>query len=206
MNNFEFAKILKEIRKRKMMTQTDVAKLLNLTTSAYSNYEQGTRIPDILTLKRLAGIFGVSVEVLLGDKPIQVSKAVKIPVLGVIPAGTPIEAIEDILDYEDISEDMARRGSYFALKVRGDSMTPTVKDGDIVIVRQQETAENGQICVVMINGYDATLKEIKKDPNGLWVLPHNPNSDFKPSFFTKEEVIHKPVRIIGVAVEIRRSL
>lgn len=206
MNNKEFASLLKELRKRRNLTQAEVAQYINLTPQAYANYERGDRTPDILTCKRLAAIFGVSIEVLLGDKPIETSKAVKIPVLGVIPAGTPIEAIEDILDYEDISEDMARNGSYFALKVRGDSMTPTIKDGDIVIVRQQETAENGQICVVMINGYDATLKEIKKDPNGLWVIPHNPNSDFKPSFFTKNEVINKPVRIIGVAVEIRRSL
>lgn len=201
-----FAINLKELRKRRMMTQTEVARLLNITASAYSNYEQGTRTPDILTCKKLAAIFGVSLEVLLGDKPLSESKAFKIPVLGVIPAGTPIEAVEDILDYEDISEDMARRGSYFALKVRGDSMQPTVKDGDVVIVRQQEDAESGQICVVMINGYDATLKEIKKESNGIWILPHNPNSDFKPSFYSKEQITNLPIRIIGVAVEIRRSL
>lgn len=144
---------LKDFRKRNMLTQAEVANLLNITPQAYSNYEQGTRTPDILTCKKLASIFGVSLEVLLGDKPLTESSAFKIPVLGVIPAGTPIEAVEDILDYEDISEDMARRGNYFALKVRGDSMLPTVKDGDVVIVRQQEDAESGQICVVMINGF-----------------------------------------------------
>ena len=197
---------LKELRKRRMMTQTEVAKLLNITSSAYSNYEQGIRLPDILILKKLAVIFGVSLDVITGDKPLNESKGIKIPVLGIIPAGTPIEAVEDILDYEDISEDMARRGNYFALKVRGDSMLPTVKDGDVVIVRQQEDAESGQICVVMINGYDATLKEIKKDPNGIWVLPHNPNCDFKPSFYSKEDILRLPIRIIGVAIEIRRSL
>lgn len=197
---------LKELRKRNMLTQSEVANMLNITPQAYANYERGDRTPDIMTCKKLAAIFGVSLEVLLGDKPLSESKAFKIPVLGVIPAGTPIEAVEDILDYEDISEDMARRGSYFALKVRGDSMLPTVKDGDVVIVRQQEDAESGQICVVMINGYDATLKEIKKEPNGIWILPHNPNSDFKPSFYSKQDIISKPIRIIGVAVEIRRSL
>ena len=131
---------------------------------------------------------------------------VKIPVLGTIPAGIPIEAISDILDYEEISEDMASRGEYFALKVRGDSMTPIINDGDVVIIKKQEDADSGKICVVMINGYDATLKEIKKEPNGLWVLPKNPYSDFKATFFTSEEIIKKPVRVIGVAVEIRRSL
>lgn len=197
---------LKNLRKRKFMTQAEVAKFLNITPQAYAHYEQGYTSPDIIMCKKIAALFGVSVDVLLGDKPLNESKGIKIPVLGVIPAGTPIEAIEDILDYEDISEDMARRGNYFALKVRGDSMLPTVKDGDVVIVRQQEDAESGQICVVMINGYDATLKEIKKEPNGIWILPHNPNSEFKPSFYSKEEIINKPIRIIGVAIEIRRSL
>ena len=206
MDNSNIATIIKELRKRRAMTQREVAELLNITASAYSNYEQGTRLPDILILKKLSTIFGVSLDVLTGDKPLNKSKGVKIPVLGVIPAGTPIEAVEDILDYEDISEDMARRGNYFALKVRGDSMLPTVKDGDVVIVRQQEDADSGQICVVMVNGYDATLKEIKKEPNGIWILPHNPNSDFKPSFYSKQDIISKPIRIIGVAVEIRRSL
>lgn len=133
-------------------------------------------------------------------------KGVKIPVLGTIPAGVPIEAVENILDYEEISEDMAEAGDYFALKVKGDSMSPIVLDGDVVIVKKQEDADSGKVCVVMINGYDATLKEIKKDPQGLWVLPKNPNSDFKPSFFSNSEIESIPVRIIGVAVEIRRSL
>lgn len=197
---------LKELRKRNMLTQAEVANLLNITPQAYANYERAERTPDILTCKKLASIFGVSLEVLLGDKPLTESSAYKIPVLGVIPAGTPIEAIEDVLGYEEISEDLARRGEYFALKVEGDSMLPTIKHGDIVIVRQQDDAESGQICVVMINGYDATLKEIKKEPNGIWVLPHNPNCDFKPSFYSKEDILRLPIRIIGVAIEIRRSL
>ena len=133
-------------------------------------------------------------------------KGVKIPVLGTIPAGVPIEAIEEVLDYEEISENMANHGTYFALKVKGNSMLPTIKDGDVVIVKQQDDADSGKICVVMINGFDATLKEIKKDPQGLWVLPHNPECDFKPSFFSNKQVEDIPVRIIGVAVEIRRSL
>lgn len=206
MNTEQFAQALKNLRKRKYLTQGEVAKQLNITSSAYSNYEQGTRVPDILTLKKLSIIFGVSLDVLLGDKPLSETKGIRIPVLGVIPAGTPIEAIEDVLGYEEISEDLARRGEYFALKVEGDSMLPTIKNGDIVIIKQQSDADSGQICVVMINGYDATLKEIKKEPNGIWVLPHNPNCDFKPSFYSKEDILRLPIRIIGVAIEIRRSL
>lgn len=133
-------------------------------------------------------------------------KAVKIPVLGSIPAGTPIEAVQDILEYEEISTEMAKHGSYFALRVSGDSMLPTIKSGDTIIIRKQEDAESGKICVVMINGYDATLKEIKKDTNGIWILPHNPNSEFKPTFYSNKEIEELPIRVIGVAVEIRRNL
>lgn len=206
MDKTTFINNLKILRKKRMLTQAEVAKELNITPQAYAHYEQGYSAPDILTCKKLSIIFGVSLDVLLGDKPLSEAKGIRIPVLGVIPAGTPIEAIEDVLGYEEISEDLARRGEYFALKVEGDSMLPTIKHGDIVIVRQQDDAESGQICVVMINGYDATLKEIKKEPNGIWVLPHNPNCDFKPSFYSKEDILRLPIRIIGVAIEIRRSL
>lgn len=196
---------LRELRKNKKITMKELGNQLNLAESTISLYETGAREPDNDTLKKIADFFGVSIDYLLGRTSYK-PKGVKIPVLGTIPAGVPIEAIEEVLDYEEISEDMASHGTYFALKVKGNSMLPTIKDGDVVIVRQQDDADSGKICVVMINGFDATLKEIKKDPQGLWVLPHNPESDFKPSFFSNKQVDDVPVRIIGVAVEIRRSL
>lgn len=198
---------LKELRKLRNLTMKELGQMVNVAESTISLYENGKRQPDYETLKKLADILNVSTDCLLGrDSNIAKPKGVKIPVLGTIPAGVPIEAIEEIIDYEEISEDMAKHGEYFALKVKGNSMLPTIKDGDVVIVRQQDDADSGKICVVMINGFDATLKEIKKDPQGLWVLPHNPECDFKPSFFSNQQVEDVPVRIIGVAVEIRRSI
>lgn len=167
----------------------------------------GEKNVSSITLEKICKAINVSPASLYEGHIVKEQKtAIKIPVLGTIPAGIPIEAINDILDYEEISEEMASKGEYFALKVRGDSMLPVINDGDVVIIKKQEDADSGKICVVMINGYDATLKEIKKEPNGLWVLPKNPFSDFKATFFTKEEIISKPVKVIGVAVEIRRSL
>lgn len=202
----DIGQIINNLRKEKKISQRKMASDLSITNPTISMWENGLRKPDTDTLKRLADYFNVPVTYFFEYDNINKSKGVKIAVLGTIPAGIPFEAIEDIIDYEEISEEMARTGEYFALKVQGDSMLPTIKNGDIVIVRKQDSADSGKICVVMINGNDATLKEIKKDPQGLWVLPHNPNADFQPTFFTNKEVAEVPVRIIGVAVEIRRSL
>ena len=199
---------LKELRKDYKLTQEQLGKKLGLSRSTIAMYETNASEPDFQTLTKIADFFSVSIDYLIGkETPLKNNrKGIKIPVLGSIPAGIALEAIEDILDYEEISEEQARTGEFFALKVKGESMEPTIHDGDIIIFRKQEDADSGKICVVMINGNDATLKEIKKEPNGLWVLPHNPNSEFKPTFYSNEEVEKIPVRILGIAVEIRRSL
>mgnify|MGYP003494801570 CR=1 FL=1 len=198
---------LKKLRKLNKFTQEQIAKKLNITQQTYANYESAKTEAPHEVLKKLSNIYNTSVDFLLGNNiKKNNNKGVKIAVLGTIPAGIPIEAIEDIIDYEEITEEMARTGTYFALKVKGDSMSPTIANGDVVIVRQQDDAENGKICVVMINGFDATLKEIKKDLNGIWILPHNPNCEFKPTFYSNKEIMELPIRILGVAVEIRRTI
>lgn len=201
-----FSETLRNLRRNLRITQMDLAAKLNVSNGTIAMWETNKRFPDSDTLMKIADFFGVSIDYLLGKESNKSKHGVKIPVLGSIPAGIALEAIEDILDYEEISEEQARTGEFFALKVKGESMEPTIHDGDIIIFRKQEDADSGKICVVMINGNDATLKEIKKEPNGLWVLPHNPNSDFKPTFYSTEDVEKIPVRILGVAVEIRRSL
>ena len=74
----------------------------------------------------------------------QAIQARKIPVLGRVAAGIPINAITEIIDTEEISEELAKTGDFFALKIKGDSMEPRIVDGDVVIVKQQEDAENGR--------------------------------------------------------------
>ena len=128
-------------------------------------------------------------------------KGVKIPVLGRVAAGVPIEMIEDVLDYEEITEDMARHDKYFALKIRGDSMTPRIWNNDVVIVRQQDNAENGDIVIATINGDDAVCKRLQKYNDGIALISLNPQ--YEPIYFKKDEVDEKPVRIIGKVVELR---
>lgn len=128
-------------------------------------------------------------------------KGVKIPVLGYVRAGIPISAVEEILDYEEISEEMSRQGKFFALKIKGDSMEPKFSEGDVVIVQQQSTVENGDIAVVLVNGDDATVKKFYRSDSGIKLISTNPAYD--PFFFTPDEVNTLPVQIIGKVVELR---
>lgn len=129
----------------------------------------------------------------------------RIPVLGRVAAGEPIYADEDVIGYERIDEKYANNGfDYFALRVSGQSMEPSILDGDTVIVRRQDFIEDGQIAVVLIDGEDATVKEVKKVSDGIMLIAHNP-AVFSPRVFTKEEIESKPVQIIGRVIQsIRR--
>lgn len=134
----------------------------------------------------------------------QAIQARKIPVLGRVAAGIPINAVTEIIDTEEIPEDMAKTGDFFALQIKGDSMEPRICDGDVVIVRQQEDADSGDIVIAMVNGYDATCKRLVKYATSLALV--SLNSKYEPMMFTEEEVATKPVRIIGKVVELRGKL
>ena len=94
-------------------------------------------------------------------------KSVLIPVLGVVRAGLPMDAVENIVEYEEIREEMARTGAFFALQIKGDSMAPRIKEGDIVIVRKQPDVESGEIAVILVNGDEATVKQVQRFDGGI---------------------------------------
>lgn len=126
-----------------------------------------------------------------------------IPVLGDVAAGVPIEAVEDILDYEEISNVMAKTGEYFGLRIKGDSMSPRIVEGDVVIVRQQNYADNGDLVIVLVNGDSATCKRLMKYKDGISLISFNPA--YEPMTFSKDEIINKPIKIIGKVVENRQK-
>lgn len=156
-------------------------------------------------LIKIASFYSVSVDYLIGrdnnDNTISNKQKHLIPVLGDVPAGIPIDAVTNIIDYEEISEEMARAGDHFALRIRGDSMEPKFSEGDVVIVRKQEAVDNGQVAVVMVNGNDATVKKFYKTPAGVMLVGNNPT--FTPLNYTPEQVEQLPVRVIGRVVELR---
>lgn len=130
--------------------------------------------------------------------------AIKVPVLGYVAAGIPIDAIEEVIGWEDISSARYRDGEYFGLVIKGSSMEPKISDGDIVIVRKQSDVNYGETAVVLVNGDEATVKKIKKTPSGVTLVPTNPAYD--PVFFTNEEIEALPVTIIGRVVELRAKI
>jgi repressor LexA len=197
---------LRVARKHRNMTQLQVASHLGISRSAYSHYETGFRDPDTDNLIRLADLFGVSVEFLLGIEDHQGSDPMvnRIPLLGSVPAGTPIEAIEDVEEYIDIYPRFVKHGELFALHVKGDSMEPDIRDGDIAIIEKQEFIENGGIAIIRVNGQDATLKKVKLLETGLMLIPSNPAYD--PVFFDAGQIATLPVTIIGKVIEIRRRM
>jgi repressor LexA len=132
------------------------------------------------------------------------ARSVTINVLGRVAAGLPIEAVENIIDTEEISEDMAKTGEYFGLQIHGDSMEPRMYEGDVVVVRQQDDAESGDIVIAMVNGNDATCKRLTKYAD--YITLSSINSKYEPMTFSKDEVVSKPVRIIGKVVELRGKL
>ena len=182
---------------------TKVAEAAGLSKSAATYWRNGSE-PTDANISKIAEYFGISTAELIGRSD---PDAVRIPVLGSVPAGVPLEAIEDITDWEEIPISMTAGGKeFFALKVKGDSMWYRFVEGDTVIVRKTPTCKSGDICVVFVNGYDATLKEVRIDEvtKSLSLIPANPN--YPPRTFTAEEVRQLPVTIAGVVVELRRKI
>lgn len=201
----DFANTIKKIRLSRGMSLEEFAKLLGSSKQNISRYENGQVSPKVSTAQKIADKLGISLTELNGGDPADVTGVQKIPVLGTIPAGIPLEAIEDIIDWEEIPADWTRCGKeYFALQVHGRSMYPRYEEGDILILRKQETCESGQDCAVMVNGNDATFKRVKRTEEGVLLQALNPECE--SYFYSNQQVIDLPVRILGVVVELRRKI
>ena len=218
---------IKQLRSNMNISQVDFATKIGVSKQTLYKYENNiiTNIPfdKIEDIARIANVspaylmgwaeFGVGSELkkIIENLPSDISayetkinstpKGVTINVLGRVAAGIPIEAIEEIIDTEEISQEMASTGEFFGLKIHGDSMEPRMYEGDVVIVRKQEDADSGDIVIAMVNGDDATCKRLVKYENGINLL--SLNSKYAPIVFSKEEIETKPVRIIGKVVELR---
>ena len=197
-----FKKIFIKLCNERGIAPTVVCQEIGLSNAAYSKWDEKS-IPRQATLQKLADYFNVTVEYLKGEEKLQEDKpnGYKIPVLGTVAAGIPIEAIEDIIDYEEIPEEMAKNGKYFGLMIKGHSMEPRIVPGDIIIINKDAEISNGDIAVVLIANEEATCKKIKRTSEGILLL--SLNTDFEPIFYSNKQIEQLPITIIGKVEELR---
>lgn len=217
MGNF-FAENLKYLRESKKISKNKLGELVGVNQSTIGRWEDKEIKPSIDNVEEVAKALNVPLpDMLIKDLRFDNGEIielptdnVKIPVLGKIPAGIPFEALEDqyAIDYEEIPRSWLNGGKqFFALKLDGDSMEPEYKDNDVVIFQKTTNCESGQDCCIKINGFDATFKRVKKQANGIMIIPLNENnsSGFSTTFYTNEDIVNMPVEIIGIVKQIRRN-
>lgn len=201
--NAEVGERIKEARDQKEITLKQLGDLVGLSESNTQRYEKGKiKNVEIGMVMKFAKALGVRPEHLLGwDVSDQYTDSILIPVYGSIPAGVPLEAIEDIQGEVDIPVDWTKGDKkYIALKVKGDSMYPKYLEGDTVIIQVQQDCETGEDCACYVNGYEATLKTVKKEEGKIELRPINPNYPPKTYKHPGE------VKIVGIVKELRRKI
>ena len=146
------------------LTKRELAKRIGVHESSISKYEKGVVDFPLSKISDLSRVLNVSEAYLMGweDEAKESNQGIKVPVLGAVPAGIPISAIEDIIDYEEIPQSWSNQGDFFGLRIKGNSMYPKLENGDVVIVKKQSTADNGDVVIAMVNGDDATCKRYKR--------------------------------------------
>lgn len=200
-----FSENLKFLRERFGMEQIDLAKKLGRkSSSSISEWEKGKYTPKMATLKQIAEIFNVNIDDLMKkdlknptDEVIQPLPVREIPIVSQISAGLPIYAEENILEHTYIAtKKLNSNKEIFGLRVNGDSMDKEFRDGDVVIVEKDAVVENGQIAVVQINGYNATVKRVRYEKDRIILIPESNNPAHYPQVYSQDD----EVKIIGKVV------
>ena len=208
--------ILRLRRKELGLTLLQIAEAVGVSEATVQRWESG----NIKTLRhenlaRLADVLKLSPAALMGweDIPsssnsipsnaIEYNERHFAPIVGTIPAGYPATALQDIEGYEPIPYPDAE--NYFFLRVDGDSMVNAgIRPGDLVLIRRQDTAENGQIVACLVDGEDATLKRFRVQRDMVILQPENPA--YEPRLVPLRDFETGAARIVGVAVRLVRNL
>ena len=203
-NKITMSNNLKKYLKINNISRNQLSESLGISYSTISDWINGKAYPRIDKIEMMANYFGINKSDLVEEHFMEEkTQGLKIPVLGTVAAGIPISAVEDILDYEEVPQSWESQGEFFALKIKGDSMEPRMESGDVVIVKQQSNANSGDTVIVLVNGDDATCKRLEKTENGIMLVSTNPK--YPPMFYSNEEIITKPVVILGKVVELRQK-
>ena len=193
---------LRSARKDRGMTLKELGEAIDKSESVVQRYESGVIANlDNEVIAKLANALNVNPAYLMGWIEVNPTNTVKIPIIGEIACGDPITAEENIIDYQTRIADDLPKGELFYLKAKGDSMSPDIKSGALVLCRQQPEVEKGEIAAVLVNGNtEATLKKVRKIKDSILLEPIN--DEYEPYIVNKDN----PATIIGKAVEVTNQL
>ncbi len=187
------------------MTQKSLADKLNVGTSTVSNWAKGLKSPRMDKVDAMCEIFGCSrsdlVEMPKDNKEV---KTISIPVFTYVSAGNGVYADSNIERYVAVPSSLIRNDEYFGLRVRGDSMLPEIRNNDVVIVKKQDTAEDGDTVIALVNGDEGYCKKFVTFGKGISLVSHNPA--YNPMIFTYDQVESTPVKILGVVKQLIREM
>ena len=203
-------KLLNEQR----LEQKDLAEAINVKPQVISDWKSGKTKSYTKYIDQIASFFGVSVDYLLGKSPVRhntmeilrtdSSSYVPVPVVGSVAAGYTALAETDIIGYELVDSSLLTDGYEYAwLKVKGDSMTPLILEGDLVLIRLQEEVDSGDLAVVIVDEEDGVIKRVQYSTNKVALVSENADK-YPPRVFSGKDV--NRLRIWGKAVEIKRKL
>lgn len=203
-SNEEVIKYLNELRKQQKISISELARKVDMSKSTVSQYFNGKLQFPLNRAHDFARVLGVTTDDLLGldlSKVNTVNRLTKIPLLGTIACGDPILADENISGYLSEPTDLLPSGKLFYLRAKGQSMEPTIKDGSLVLIRQQPDVEDGEIAAILFMDDDeATLKRIKRAGPTIILMPDN--REYEPIIASD----NNPVRILGKAVRVTTNL
>ena len=203
------------------MEQKKFASLIGVSPQKVSEWKSGKAKSYTKRIPQIADALDTTVEYLLtgngpkkravsnldttlpkGAEPIDPQTFHRIPILGRISAGLPLYAEQHIEGYT--LTDLNGGAEYFALRVSGDSMSAArMQDGDLLIVRRQETVENGEVAVVMVGDEDATVKRFYATGSTVTLMPQSTNPEHQPQIYDAEKT---RIRIIGRVVKVEFTL
>lgn len=206
---------IKYLREKKGLDQQQLSEILNVPRSTLACWENNIRTPKLEQIIKIAEYFKTDLDIIYANfdnaSPIDINpdnKYIKIPVLGVIKAGIPIEAQQDILEYIDVPKSWTKGGKeLFGLRISGDSMFPKYNEGDTVVFEKNndfETANNKDVAI-MINGDDATFKKLLINTEGITLVPYNTGA-YELMMYSNKDIEEKPIRIIGIARKIIKEV
>lgn len=196
------------------MTDKQFAESLGINPKTISVWRRGTIKSYLKYIDKIAEIFSVSSDYLLGKSPVrhgevEIYKAeegeyIPIPVVGNVAAGYQAYAATDIEGYELVNSEVIQDGFEYAwLRVKGDSMSPLILENDLVLIRLQDEVDSGDLAVVIVDEEDGVIKRVQFGMNKVTLISENADK-YPPRVFTGKDISH--IRIWGKAIDLKRKL